>query len=184
MRFTLYLQGVRISPHWEEDEAPSAAKIIAIGGKSHRHWRYKSSPLAVNFTATEDRGRVLLRTGGGCYIVCSQSILTPIAMRTRPPTSSALDLKRSPTFLPKSTPAMENSIVVIPIIIMGIHTDISRKAKETPTARASILVATARVSMCQNPQPPDTSSSSLEKDSFTILAPINVSRNHATQWSH
>ena len=78
----------------------------------------------------------------------------------------------------------ENSIVVIPIIIMGIHIDISRKAKETPTARASMLVATARVSMCQNPQPPDTSSSSLENDSFTILAPIKVSKSHATQWSH
>ena len=39
MRFTLYLQRVRISTHWDEDEAPSAAKIIALGGKSHRHWR-------------------------------------------------------------------------------------------------------------------------------------------------
>ena len=115
------------------------------------------------------------------YIVCSQSILMPIAMRTRPPTSSALDLNRSPAFLPKSTPAMENIIVVIPIIIIGIHIDISRKANETPTARASILVAIARVSICQKPKPWATPSSSFEKDSLTILAPMRVSNNHATQ---
>ena len=59
----------------------------------------------------------------------------------------------------------------------------SRNAKVTPTARASMLVATARVSMVLNPKEASGHSSSLLKDSFIMLAPITASSTKAIQWS-
>ena len=58
-----------------------------------------------------------------------------------------------------------------------------RKAKVTPTARASMLVAMARSTMFLTSRSAFGHSSSLLKDSFIMFAPITASRMKATQWS-
>ena len=58
-----------------------------------------------------------------------------------------------------------------------------RKAKVTPTASASMLVAMARSTMFLTSRSGFGHSSSLLKDSFIMFAPITASRMKATQWS-
>lgn len=60
-----------------------------------------------------------------------------------PPASSALDLYLEPKIFPTFTPAAERMKVVIPMKLAARMMFTSRKAKVIPTARASILVATA-----------------------------------------
>ena len=56
-----------------------------------------------------------------------------------------------------------------------------KKAKVTPTAKASMLVATASSSMALGAKEASAVSSSLEKASFNILPPMTDSRMKATQ---
>ena len=54
---------------------------------------------------------------------------------------SILFLKARPSLLPKHTPAYDNRNVTVPITIIGVVISTSRKAKLSPTASASMLVA-------------------------------------------
>ena len=78
---------------------------------------------------------------------CSSRILIPMSIRITPPANSALDLYFIPNTLPAFTPIADRTNVVQPIKVTA-HTIFTwRNAKVTPTARASILVATASASM-------------------------------------
>ena len=57
------------------------------------------------------------------------------------------------------------------------------RAKVTPTARASMLVARAMSSMVRKPKEASAQLSSLEKDSLIMLPPMKASSTKATQWS-
>ena len=58
-----------------------------------------------------------------------------------------------------------------------------KSANVTPTARASILVATAKRNIVFTSILLSVSSSSLDKDSFIMFAPIMASKANAIQWS-
>ena len=57
-----------------------------------------------------------------------------------------------------------------------------KNAKVTPTASASMLVATASGSMALTPKE-SFSSSALSRDSLIMFAPISESSTKAIQWS-
>ena len=61
-----------------------------------------------------------------------------------PPVNSALDLYFNPKILPILTPITDNVKVIIPINETAGNTSIFKNAKETPTAKASMLVAIAK----------------------------------------
>ena len=58
-----------------------------------------------------------------------------------------------------------------------------KKAKVTPTARASMLVATASISTSRRSNPAGQQSPSSWKASQTIFPPIQPSSRKAIQWS-
>lgn len=64
-----------------------------------------------------------------------------------PPRRSALDLYRVPKTLPILIPAAEKRKVMQPIQEIAGRIFTERKAKVTPTARASMLVAIAKSSI-------------------------------------
>ena len=72
-----------------------------------------------------------------------------MAIRIKPPHSSVRRLNRFPQNTPIRLPAIERTKEVKPIIAIGERMDMNEfmptKAKEMPTANASILVATASV---------------------------------------
>ena len=68
-------------------------------------------------------------------------------IRTAPPTLSALDLYLSPNRLPAFTPTAEQAKVTQPIDRAAGIMDTFMKAKVTPTAKASMLVATAKANI-------------------------------------
>ena len=78
---------------------------------------------------------------------CSRRILSPRRTRIRPPINSALLLYLLPKKFPTTTPAMEMTMVVIPMMVIASTIGVPRKANVIPTVSASILVATARTSM-------------------------------------
>ena len=68
-----------------------------------------------------------------------------------PPVISAALLYREPNIFPILTPAKENKKVVIPMTVTDFHKSTDKKAKETPTAKASMLVAIAIISIVLKP---------------------------------
>ncbi len=100
-----------------------------------------------------------------------------------PPTSSAFDLYFAPNTLPILTPIAERTNVVTPIIETAGTISTSRKANVTPTASASILVATARASIVRGEKESLRFSSSFLTASRIIFAPISASSTNAIQWS-
>ena len=79
---------------------------------------------------------------------CSSRIFTPSRIRMMPPVTSARFLYRTPKKLPTATPAREMQNVVQPISVIAGTMETSRNAKVTPTAKASMLVATAIKNSC------------------------------------
>ena len=100
-----------------------------------------------------------------------------------PPASSALLLYLAPNRLPTFTPTMDNAKVITPIKLTAAPMFTLKKAKLTPTARASMLVATAMGSMAFTDREASGHSSSLERDSRIIFPPMMASSAKAIQWS-
>ena len=73
------------------------------------------------------------------------------------------------------------SAVVTPIIAAAMKIFTSIRAKVMPTAKASMLVATARSSMDLKPKEALSSCCSLEKPSLSIFPPMRHSSTKATQ---
>ena len=73
---------------------------------------------------------------------CSIRILVPISMSTSPPITSAFVFNFSPNILPSFTPVKQQTKVISPIIEIAGTMFTLRKAKVTPIASASMLVAT------------------------------------------
>ena len=76
---------------------------------------------------------------------CSRRILTPMPMTTRPATISSLLSKKQPIFWPIHQPLQEIRKVITPMAAAAVMTCSVISDRVTPTARASILVATLRV---------------------------------------
>ena len=66
-------------------------------------------------------------------------------IKTSPPVISALLPKRLPNQLPIYTPKRQIKNVIIPIMLDAKSTETDIVAKVMPTARASMLVAIARI---------------------------------------
>ena len=75
-------------------------------------------------------------------------------MSTQPPKSSAPERYLAPNTLPILTPAAEKRKVIKPIKATAGQMFTRRKAKVTPTARASMLVARASGSMAAGEKEP------------------------------
>ena len=114
---------------------------------------------------------------------CSSRILHPSRIRITPPASSAFDLYFVPNIFPIFTPAAERVNVVTPIKDTAAIRCTFRNAKVIPTARASILVATARRNMVLMSSDSFSSSHSPEQAYLIILAQMIPSRINAIQWS-
>jgi len=106
-----------------------------------------------------------------------------------PPMNSAFDLYLTPKRLPTLTPTKEKQNVVIPMImaassVLTSAVDATRLtgtiAKVIPTARASILVATAMRNMVLTSSPASAVSSFLERASRIMLKPIRANSTKAT----
>ena len=86
--------------------------------------------------------------------MCSINTLMPIPMSMIPPMSSAGNLKRRPIVAPMRKPMSENTHDTMPIMMMEDMMSESMwrpiHSKETPTARASILVANANRTTTDN----------------------------------
>ena len=74
----------------------------------------------------------------------SSRIFTPISISIIPPHNPAFDLYLSPNILPIFTPAAEQTNVIQPMNDTAGIMFTLRNASETPTASASMLVATAK----------------------------------------
>ena len=102
-----------------------------------------------------------------------------------PPASSALDLYRAPKTLPSLTPSADRAKVMVPMKTTAGTMSTFRKAKETPTASASMLVAMASGNMVfASKRSLCSSQSAQEKDSRIMFAPMKASRMNAIQWSN
>ena len=121
--------------------------------------------------------------------MCSYNILKPIRKRITPPIISGL--RRFTIDLPHITPRMLPNIDITnehtPMTISGkVSCSIflyPRHAKDMPTARASILVATAKSSWLVSFEGSKCDSSSLPNESFIIFPPRKAKRPNAIQWS-
>ena len=100
----------------------------------------------------------------------------------------------SPTLFPTNTPTTHTKNVIIHIIEAAGIILTFKNAKLIPTAKASILVATASIIIslldksCSSAVALNSSSDSLpsflsSKKPFIILNPINPSNINAIQWS-
>ena len=98
-----------------------------------------------------------------------------MAIRIKPPHSSVRRLNRFPQNTPIRFPAIERTKEVKPIIAIGERMDMNEfmptKAKEMPTANASILVATASVNTTFKRVGSKQHLSSLLSPSFIIRPP-------------
>ena len=65
-------------------------------------------------------------------------------MRTIPPASSARRWKRQPSRRPSNPPSTDRQKATAPMTPAAVRMSTSMHVRETPTARASMLVATAR----------------------------------------
>ena len=105
-----------------------------------------------------------------------------------PPATSALLLYFRPKILPTFKPKTDRQKVVQPMSPTALKMSTSgSSAKVMPTARASILVATASISMALKPKDTFSScpslSSSRDRPSLSMFPPIRHSSTKATQWS-
>ena len=82
---------------------------------------------------------------------CSNNILIPINIKIAPPANSAFDLYFVPNTFPILTPMADKINVTIAINDTAGIISTCKNANVTPTARASILVAIARITMFFNP---------------------------------
>ena len=98
-----------------------------------------------------------------------------------PPASSAFDLYLVPNMFPIFTPAAAMINVITPINETAGIICTFKKAKVMPTARASILVATARGNIVLQSKRSFEDSSSPEKASRIILIPMMESSINAIQ---
>ena len=80
---------------------------------------------------------------------CSNKIFVPIPISSRPPQSSAFRRILFPRSAPKRFPNIEKAKDTAPMIIVGMIIDwrfrMPKQANDIPTAKASILVAIAKV---------------------------------------
>lgn len=87
-------------------------------------------------------------------MICSHRIRQPIIISISPPIGSTGMRKRLPKLIPMMYPIKESTEEVIPMIRMGYRIDEKvfnpMQVNDIPTARASILVATANVSITIN----------------------------------
>ena len=97
-----------------------------------------------------------------------------------PPASSARLRQRAPKTLPSFTPSAESAQVITPIVATAGMIRIVSSANVTPTASASMLVATASGSIAPGVIALLTPSAS-PKDSRIMFAPISPSRTKAIQ---
>ena len=106
-------------------------------------------------------------------------------MRTRisPPTNSAFDLYFIQNTLPTFTPIADRINVVHPMKVTAQTMFTCKNANVTPTASASILVATARANIVFTSKLAFSSSSSSSLDYLIILIPMIPRRTNAIQWS-
>lgn len=79
--------------------------------------------------------------------IWSKSMLVPISIRIIPPARFILRLNLLPILHPNIIPIAEIMNVVIPIMMEGSTTGLSTIERENPTAKASILVAMARLNI-------------------------------------
>lgn len=115
---------------------------------------------------------------------CSSKIFVPSRMSITPPVISAGFEYREPKKFPMATPPKLKMKVVTPIINMEIQMFTCRKANDTPTAKASMLVATAsRNIVFKHVVESGSSDPSSDKASRIMLAPINKRSPKAIQWS-
>lgn len=108
----------------------------------------------------------------------------PIRIRIAPPIASARLPNSVFTFLPNIKPLIVTPKATTPIIEQAMAMFTSRKANDNPTAKASMLVATAMVTRRR----PLLISILLwlsggRNDSQIILPPTSASKIKATQWS-
>ena len=82
-----------------------------------------------------------------------------------------------------NAPIKLNKNVQVPIVGMATNMFVFIIAKVIPIARASTLVAIAQTSIFENDKSFLCSSSSFEKASFIMFAPISERRINAIQWS-
>ena len=103
-------------------------------------------------------------------------------IKINPPIISAFSFSLSPNLLPMATPASDMAKVTLPMTVTASKRLTLKNENVTPTASASMLVATAKIksSRKENPQSCVYSSSS-DIPSFTILKPIITSRKNAIQ---
>lgn len=87
-----------------------------------------------------------------------------------PPVSSAFDLYFAPNTFPTLTPAMDKQKVVMPIMEAAMVIFTFRNAKVIPTARASMLVATAKSSIVRKER------ESFACSSFPTMLPLSYWR--------
>ena len=76
--------------------------------------------------------------------------MIPKRIKIEPPIYSAYFSNRFPSVLPNNTQMKESTKVVIPIVVVAMNKFTFKKAKLTPTANASILVAIAKRRMSLN----------------------------------
>lgn len=102
-----------------------------------------------------------------------------------PPAICAGFCQREPKMRPMYRPTAENAPVVTPMMITEVHTFTRMNAKLTPTAKASMLHATASGSMCRQSNSAFSLafSSSSSKASRTMLPPMKASSAKMIQWS-
>ena len=113
-------------------------------------------------------------------------IFTPMAMSTSPPVSSARRWNRQPRRRPTRPPVTDRAKATTPMTAAESRIWTLIKAIDTPTARASMLVAMASTHSRRADRSGGASSSSPQprrRDSHAILPPMTASRPKATQWS-
>ena len=86
-----------------------------------------------------------------------------------------------PNTLPIFTPKTEKTKVVRPMMSTDDHNFTWIQANETPTAKASMLVAMASKNMVLKPKEPSCSSSFPQTASRIMLAPMRESKPKAIQ---
>ncbi len=120
------------------------AGLLLFNESSDFHNRQDPAPI-VHTIASAYRNLTDIFTDGQLVRdKCSNSIFKPIPIRTAPPTASTLLSKKCPNFLPINTPRYDIVNVTRPIIITALATVAVISEIVTPTASASILVATDR----------------------------------------
>lgn len=103
-----------------------------------------------------------------------------MAIKAMPPKSSAPERKRHPKIRPILTPENERTKVTAAIIKEACRISTFKKPKETPAARASMLVATERGNIIEDLKD-GSEGPSFFLDSAIILMPIKERRINAIQ---